>query len=261
VQGPELRTIFFGMDQFRDELLYSDVKGKNPFKDVRVRRALNMSVDRDAIKRVTMRGLSIPAGIMIAPGVHGWSKEIDVYPKYDPAAAKKLLAEAGYPDGFEFTLDCPNNRYVNDEKICQALVGMWARAGLKVRLNALPFSTFIPKILNFDSSAYLLGWGVATFDGLYTLQSLVRTKTTGADGSFNLGRISDPKLDNTIDAIKIATDPKARDALLREGLLTTRDQAYYVPLHHQMRPWAMKKNVSTVYKADDRPESRFAKVN
>jgi peptide/nickel transport system substrate-binding protein len=218
-------------------------------------------VDREAIRRVTMRGMSIPAGIMVAPSVHGWSKDLDVYPKYDPAAAKKLLAEAGYPEGFEFTLDCPNNRYVNDEKICQALVGMWAKAGLRVKLNAVPFANFIPKILNFDSSAYMLGWGVATFDALYTLQSLVRTKTAGADGSFNLGRISDPKLDNTIDAIKVATDPKARDTLIREGLMTTRDQAYYVPLHHQLRPWAMKKNVSTVHKADDRPESRFARVD
>jgi len=124
----------------------------------------------------------------------------------------------------------------------------------------VPFANFIPKILNFDSSAYMLGWGVATFDTLYSLQSLLRTKTSGADGSFNLGRVSDPKLDKIIDAIKVTTDPKARDALLREGLMITRDQAYYVPLHHQLRPWAMKKNVSTVYKADDRPESRFARV-
>ncbi|HEV2430580.1 MAG TPA: ABC transporter substrate-binding protein, partial [Burkholderiales bacterium] len=261
LDGHEVRTIFIGMDQHGDELKYSSVKGKNPFKDVRVRKALNMAVDREAIKRVVMRGLSIPAGVMVAPGVHGYSKDIDVVMKPDPAGAKKLLAEAGYPDGFEFTLDCPNNRYVNDERICQALVGMWAKAGLKVRLNSIPFANFIPKILNFDSSAYLLGWGVATFDAQYTLQSLVRTKTTGADGNFNQGRISDPKLDTTIDAIKIATDPKARDALLREGLMATRDQHYYVPIHHQLRPWAMKKNVSTVHKADDRPESRFARVD
>jgi peptide/nickel transport system substrate-binding protein len=180
--------------------------------------------------------------------------------KPDPAGAKKLLAQAGYPNGFEFTLDCPNNRYVNDEKICQALVGMWAKAGLQAKLNSIPFANFIPKILNFDSSAYLLGWGVATFDAQYSLQSLVRTKTTGADGNFNQGRISDPKLDTTIDAIKIATDTKARDALLREALVTTRDQHYYVPIHHQLRPWAMKKSVTTVHKADDRPESRFARV-
>jgi len=261
LDGHEVRTIFIGMDQHNKELKYSSVKDKNPFQDVRVRRALNMAVDREAIKRVVMRGLSIPAGIMVAPGVHGYSKDIDVVMKPDPAGAKKLLAEAGYPDGFEFTLDCPNNRYVNDEKICQALVGMWAKAGLRVKLNSIPFSNFIPKILNFDSSAYLLGWGVATFDAQYSLQSLVRTKTTGADGNFNQGRISDPKLDTTIDAIKIATDPKARDALLREGLVTTRDQHYYVPIHHQLRPWAMKQSVTTVHKADDRPESRYAKVD
>ena len=207
-----------------------------------------------------MRGLSIPAGIMIAPGVHGYSKDIDRVAKYDPAGAKKLLAEAGYPDGFDFTLDCPNNRYVNDEKICQALVAMWARAGLRVKLNAMPFANFIPKILNFDTSAYMLGWGVQTFDANYTLQSLVRTKTTGADGSFNLGRISDPKIDALVDAAKITTDTKKRDAQLREGLEITRDQAYYVPLHHQMRPWAMKKNVSIVYSPDDRPQARFATV-
>jgi peptide/nickel transport system substrate-binding protein len=261
LDGHEVRTIFIGMDQHNDELQYSSVKGKNPFKDVRVRRALNMAVDREAIKRVTMRGLSIPAGLMVAPGVHGHDKALDKPYPYDANAAKKLLAESGYPNGFEFTLDCPNNRYVNDEEICQALVGMWARAGLKVRLNAMPFANFIPKILKHDSSAYMLGWGVATFDGLYTLQSLVRTKTGGADGSFNLGRISDSKLDTTIDAIKIATDPKARDALLREALEATRDQAYYVPLHHQLRPWAMKKNVTTVHRADDRPEARFTRVD
>jgi peptide/nickel transport system substrate-binding protein len=125
----------------------------------------------------------------------------------------------------------------------------------------MPFANFIPKILKHDSSAYMLGWGVATFDSLYMLQSLVRTKTSGADGSFNLGRISNAKLDTTIDAIKIATDPKARDALLREGLVTTRDEAYYIPLHHQLRPWAMKRNVSTVHRADDRPEARFTRVD
>jgi peptide/nickel transport system substrate-binding protein len=260
IEGHEVRTIFIGLDQHNNELQYSDVKGKNPFKDVRVRRALNMAVDREAIKRVTMRGLSIPAALMIAPGVHGYSDELDKVAAADPGGAKKLLAEAGYPNGFEFTLDCPNNRYVNDEKVCQAIVSMWAKAGVRAKLNAIPFANFIPKILNFDSSMYMLGWGVATFDGLYTLQSLVRTKTTGADGSFNLGRVSDPKLDNTIDAIKIATDPKARDALLREALLKTRDEAYYIPLHHQMRPWAMKKNVSISYSPDDRPQARFATV-
>jgi peptide/nickel transport system substrate-binding protein len=261
LEGHEVRTIFIGMDQHSDELKYSSVKGKNPFKDIRVRQALNLAVDREAIKRVTMRGLSIPAAIMIAPGVHGHSTALDKVARADAAGAKKLLAEAGYPNGFEFGLDCPNNRYVNDEEICQALVGMWAKIGLKAKLNAQPMATFIQKIQRFDHDAYMLGWGVATFDGLYTLQSLVRTKTTGADGSFNLGRISDAKLDALIDAMKTETDVKKRDGLLREALTATRDNYYYVPLHHQLRPWAMKKNVSTVHKADDRPESRFARID
>ncbi len=260
LDGHEVRTIFIGMDQHSPELLYSNIKGKNPFKDVRVRKALNISVDREAIKRITMRGLSIPAAIMVAPGVHGHTVDLDKVSPPDLEGAKKLLAEAGYPTGFEFGLDCPNNRYVNDEEICQALVGMWARLGLKVKLNAQPMATFISKIQKFDHAAYMLGWGVATFDANYTLQSLMRTKTTGADGSFNLGRISDPKLDALIDAAKTETDTKKRDAMLRDGLVITRDNYYYVPLHHQLRPWAMKRTVSTVHTADDRPESRFARI-
>ncbi|MGE5640923.1 MAG: ABC transporter substrate-binding protein [Clostridia bacterium] len=261
LDGVETRTIFLGLDQHSDELRYAGVKGKNPFKDVRVRKALNMAIDREAIRKVTMGGLSLPAGIMVPPGVHGYSKELDAVTKYDIAGAKKLLAEAGYPDGLDFTLDCPNNRYVNDEKVCQAIVSMWAKAGIRAKLNSMPFANYIPKILKFDTSAYMLGWGVATFDALFTLQSLVRTKTGGADGNFNLGRVSDPKLDNTIDAIKIATDPKARDALLKEALERTRDEYYYVPLHHQVRPWAMKKGVTIPYSPDDRPQARFARVN
>jgi peptide/nickel transport system substrate-binding protein len=248
------------MDQNRDELVYSSIKGKNPFKDVRVRKALNMAVDREAIKRVTMRGLSIPAGIMVAPGVHGYAKDLDVVMKYDPAGAKKLLAEAGYPNGVDFTLDCPNNRYVNDERVCQAVVAMWAKAGINAKLNAMPFSTFIAKIQKFDTSVYMLGWGVVTLDANYTLQSLVRTKIGGADGSFNLGRISDPKLDNTIDALKIATEDRGRMALLREALTEVREQHYYVPLHHQLRPWAMKKEVAPVYDIIDRHHARFTRV-
>ena len=261
LEGIENRSIFIGLDQHSEELQYSGVKGKNPFKDVRVRRALNMAVDREAIRRVTMRGLSIPAALMIAPNVHGWSQDIDKVHPVDYEGAKKLLVEAGYPQGFEFTLDCPNNRYVNDEEICQALVGMWARAGFKVRLNAMPFANFIPKILKLDTSAYMLGWGVATFDALFTLQALVRTKTTGADGSFNQGRVSDARLDALIDLMKTEMDAKKRDAMIREALVTVRDQAYYVPLHYQMRPWAMKKNVSTLYRANDFPESRFARID
>lgn len=261
LDGAENRTIFIALDQGSAELKYADVKGRNPFKDLRVRQALNMAVDRETIRRVTMRGLSIAGGLMIAPNVHGYTKDIDRIPPFDAEGAKKLLGEAGYPNGFEFTLNCPNNRYVNDEEICQALVAMWARIGVKAKLASEPMSTFIAKVQNFDTSAYMLGWGVATFDALYMLQALARTRTTGADGSFNFSRLSDPKLDQLIDAMKTEMDSKKRDALIREALVTVRDQHYFVPLHYQLRPWAMKRNVTTVHRANDAPESRFARVD
>ncbi len=261
LEGHEVRTIFIAMDQHNDELKYASVKGKNPFKDVRVRKALNVAVDRAGIQRTIMRGLSIPAAIMVAPGVNGHTPALDKVSPPDPEGAKKLLAEAGYPDGFEFTLDCPNNRYVNDEEVCQAIAGMWSKIGVRTRVNAMPFSTFIPKIQNFDSSAYLLGWGVATYDALYSLQSLVRTRTTGADGNFNLGRVSNAKLDALIDASKTETDTAKRDALLRDALKMTADDYLYVPIHHQVRPWVMKKNVQTVHRSDDRPEARFTRID
>lgn len=260
VDGPEVRTIFYALDQGSNELKYSDVKGKNPFKDKRVREALSIAIDRETIKRNTMRGLSIPAGIMVAPGVNGNTPDIDLPPKVDVERAKKLLAAAGYPNGFEFQLNCPNNRYVNDEEICQATVAMWARIGVKVRLVAEGMATFIQKVQNFDTSAYMLGWGVATYDAQYAVQSLIRTRTSGADGNFNFIKLSDAKIDQLTDAMKTETDVAKRNAMIREALVRTRDEFLYIPIHHQMRPWAMKQGVSTVHRSDDRPEARFTSI-
>ena len=260
MDGNEVRTIFLAPDVGSPELKYSSVKGKNPFADKRVRQALSMAIDREAIKRNTMRGLSVPAGIMVAPGVNGHSTDIDVPPKVDADAAKKLLAEAGYPDGFEVRLSCPNNRYVNDEEICQAIVAMWARVGVKTQLAAENFATYSQKFQNFDTSIYMLGWGVATYDAQYTLQSILRTRTSGADGNFNFSRISDPALDKLVDAMKTETDVAKRNGLIREALLRAKDEVLTIPLHHQMRPWAMKTGVTTIHRSDDRPEARFATI-
>jgi peptide/nickel transport system substrate-binding protein len=260
VDGPEVRTIYIALDQGSDELKYSNVKGKNPFKDKRVREALSIAIDREAIKRNIMRGLSIPAAVMVAPGVNGNAPDIDMAAKPDADRAKKLLAEAGYPDGFEFQLNCPNNRYVNDEEICQALLAMWARIGIKNKLVAEPMAQHSLKFQNFDTSAYMLGWGVATYDAQYTLQSLVRTKTSGADGNFNFNKISDAKIDQLVDAMKTEVDVAKRNAMIREALVRTRDEHLLLPLHHQMRPWAMKAGVTTVHRSDDRPEARFTSV-
>jgi peptide/nickel transport system substrate-binding protein len=209
VDGPEVRTIFLAPDIGSAELKYSNVKGKNPFKDKRVREALSLAIDREAIKKNIMRGLSVPAAIIVAPGVNGHDKSLDTPAKADAVRAKKLLEEAGYPNGFEFSLNCPNNRYVNDEKICQAVIAMWARIGVKVNLVSENMATFIQKVQNFDSSMYLLGWGVATYDAQYAVQSLVRTRTSGADGNFNFSRVSDAALDKLVDAMKTPTWPSA----------------------------------------------------
>jgi len=260
IEGPEVRTIFFAMDQGSDELKGSSVKGKNPFKDKRVREAMNVAIDREAIKRTIMRGLSIPAAIMVAPGVNGNTPDIDQPIKADVEKAKKLMAEAGYPDGFDVQLNCPNNRYVNDEEVCQAAVSMWAKIGIKARLVATPMAQHSLTFQKFETSLYMLGWGVATYDAQYALQSLVRTKTTGADGNFNYSKVSDAKIDQLVDAMKTETDVPKRNAMIKEALLRTRDEHLFVPLHHQMRPWAMRANVQTVHRSDDRPEARFTSI-
>jgi peptide/nickel transport system substrate-binding protein len=260
VDGPEVRTIFFAPDIGSNELKYSSVKGKNPFKDKRVREALSIAIDREAIKRNIMRGLSVPAALIVAPGVNGYDKGLDTVAKADVEKAKKLLADAGYPSGFEFQLNCPNNRYVNDEKICQAAIAMWARIGVKVNLASENMATYIQKVQNFDTSMYLLGWGVATYDALYSLQSLARTRTSGPDGNFNFSRLSDPALDKLIDGMKGETDVAKRNGMVRDALVRLRDETLLIPLHHQIRPWVMKAGVTTVHRSDDRPEARFTSM-
>ena len=261
VEGAENRTIFIGLDQMRDELQYSNVKGKNPFKDVRVRQALYQAIDIEGIKRAVMRGLSDPTGAIIQRDVNGWTKEAHQRLPYNVDAAKKLLADAGYPNGFEFTLDCPNNRYINDEDICKALSGMWAKIGLKVNVNAMPRATYFPKIQKYDTSAYLLGWGVPTFDALYSLQSLGKTVGKEGDGNFNLGRVSNPAFDKLVDAMKSEIDQKKRNQLIADALMLHNKEVMHIPLHNQVIPWAMRKNVTVVHRADNRLEASWVRID
>ncbi|MFC7407877.1 ABC transporter substrate-binding protein [Hydrogenophaga atypica] len=261
MDGVENRTIFFGMDQFRPELVGSNIKGKNPLKDLRVRQALNMAIDADAITRVTMRGLGQPTNALVAPQVAGWNESIHKRPAVDVAGAQKLLADAGYKDGFEVDFACPNNRYINDEEICQAVTAMWSRIGVKAKLRTLPLVTYFPMIQRYEASIYMLGWGVPTFDALYSLQSLVRSVGTGGDGNYNVGRYSNPKLDAVIDRIKTETDPFIRPRLLTEALQIASDDVSHIVLHNQIIPWAMKKNIEAVHRPDNRIDWRLVKVN
>lgn len=253
VEGNEYRTIYLGLDQKSPELKYSSVKGKNPFADLKVRKALQLAIDTEAIKKSVMRGASLPTGTMIAPQVNGWTEELAKRPSPDVDKARELIKEAGYePDEISFTLDCPNNRYINDEAICQAIVAMWARIGVKASLNAMPRASYFPKVQSYDTSAYLFGWGVPTFDALYTLQSLIRSKGEGADGSFNFGGYENAEVDALIDQIKVETDEAKRTEAIHKVLRMHADEVGHIPLHDQVIPWAMAKNVNVIHRADNR---------
>jgi peptide/nickel transport system substrate-binding protein len=261
LDGVESRTIFFGMDQHRDELPGSNIKGKNPLKDKRVRQALYQAIDIDSLMKVTMRGLGQATGAIIAPQVHGWDESIHKRLPYNQDAARKLLAEAGYPQGFEVDFACPNNRYINDEEICQAVTAMWSRIGVRAKLRTMPLVTYFPMIQRYEASIYMLGWGVPTFDAMYSLQSLVRSVGTDGDGNYNVGRYSNPKIDAVIDRAKVSTDPLVRTRMLKEALQMTNDDVAYLVLHNQVIPWAMKRNIDVVHRPDNRIDWRLVKVN
>jgi peptide/nickel transport system substrate-binding protein len=261
MDGAENRTIFLGMDQHRDELPGSSVKGKNPLKDARVRKALYQSIDINAIQRVTMRGLAQTTGTMISPQVNGWTKKADARWPYDVSAAQKLLADAGYPQGFEVDFACPNNRYINDEAVCQAVTAMWSRIGVKAKLRTLPLVTYFPMIQRYEASIYMLGWGVPTFDALYSLQSLLRSVGAGGDGNYNVGRYSNPQVDAMIERVKVETDLKVRNELIEKALVLSHEDVAYLPLYNQVIPWAMKSNIEVVHRADNRLDWRLIKVN
>jgi len=261
VDGIENRTIFFGMDQFRNELPGSNIKGKNPLKDQRVRKALYQAIDMNTIARVTLRGLGQPTGALVAPQVNGWTEAVHKRFPFDVAAAQKLLADAGYKDGFEVDFACPNNRYINDEQICQAVTAMWARIGVKAKLRTLPLATYFPMIQRYEASIYMLGWGVPTFDALYSLQSLVRSVGAGGDGNYNVGRYSNPQMDALVERTKKETDLKLRTELLTKALTLQNEDVAHIPLHNQVIPWAMKKNIDVVHRADNRLDWRLIKVN
>jgi len=262
IDGPENRIIFVGMDQGRDELLYSNVKGKNPFKDVRVRRALYQAVDEETIKTKLMRGQALPTGAMTPSPLGTYNDpQLEARLPYDLNAAKKLLADAGYAQGFEVTLDCPNNRYVNDEEICQTLAAMWAKLNLKIRVNAMPRSTYFPKLQRLDTSMYLLGWGGAITDAETTLTPILRSRGEAGTGTWNFAQIKDAKLDELAAASSKEADPKKREPLIKAALKRHNDQVLSIPLHRQVVPWAARQNVDVVHRADNWLEWRWVSVN
>jgi peptide/nickel transport system substrate-binding protein len=251
LEGPELRTIFLGFDQWRNESLDMKGTGKNPFKDVRVRKAFYQAIDMEAIKRVVMRNASTPTGHMIAPGIQGFDAETNKRAGYDPDAARKLLAEAGYPNGFPVTLDCPNDRYVNDEAICQAVVPMLSRIGIQIKLNAQTKGKHFDKIgkkEDNNTSFYMLGWTPGTYDGHNALVNIVTMR--GQDvGSWNSGRYSNPKVEDLTQAIAIELDAKKRNDMMREAFTIHKNDFGHLPLHQQALAWGVRDSVADIKQA------------
>ncbi len=251
---PQMRTIFLGMDQAADKLRTGNT-GDNPFKKKKVRQALYQAIDIEAIKKKVMRGLSEPAGIITFPGVTGYTKALDERLPYDVDAAKKLLADAGYPDGFDVELRCPNDRYVNDEAICTAVVGMFGKIGVNVNLFAQTKSKHFKELKDNQGDFYMLGWGVPTLDSHYVFHYLYES---GA--SWNKVNFSNADVDAAIRVMEGEVDLDKRNAAIANAWKIVRDDISYLPLHHQVISWASKTNVNVPIRPNNEPLFRFSSV-
>jgi peptide/nickel transport system substrate-binding protein len=250
--GPENRVIYFGYKFGDAPLASSNITDRNPFNDPLVREAMELAIDRDAIQRVVMRGQSLPTGVANPPFVNGWTEELSAYPAVDIERAKELLTEAGYPDGFTVTLDTPNNRYVNDEAISQAVVGMLGQIGIQVTLASRPIAQHSPLILESQTDFYLLGWGVPTFDSAYVFNDLVHTKD-GNYGAYNVGGYSNPELDAKIQSLGSETDLDARNATIAEIWEVVKADRVLLPIHNQVLAYAMRDDINLAVHPENQP--------
>jgi peptide/nickel transport system substrate-binding protein len=261
IEGPELRTLYLGLDQSRDELLKSDVKGRNPFKDRRVRLAVYEAIDIAAIHDRVMLGQSHPTGLPYGPGINGYTAASDVRYPYDPGHAKQLLAEAGYPNGFGVTLDCTNDRYVNDGAICQAITNMLARVGIKITLNAESKNIYFAEVSppKYATSLFMLGYTPASYDALNPLSYLFGTRAP-ARGEFNIGGYSNPAFDDLLGKIAVSTSDTERTADIVAAAKILHDDVAVIPLHQQVIVWAARDKITLTQLADDTFPLRFVTV-
>lgn len=248
------RTIFWTLDQLdRPSPFVTDLAGKalskNPLRDPRVRLAISKSINRSALVARTMEGLAQPASNLVAPGLFGYNDALKVE-TYDPDGAKKLLAEAGYPNGFGLTLHGPNNRYVNDEQVVQTVAQFLNRIGIKAKVATMPLSVYFGRAKAGEFSMALLGWGTLAADfGLRTLLATPNAQTGW--GSWNWGKYSDSKLDGLIAASLGAVDTAKREAFARQAMAAALQENAVIPLHHQMATWAMRKGLSYPARVDE----------
>ena len=255
--GNELRTVFFLFNR-TDKMVSGDAK--NPFNDIKVREALYRAIDIDVLQKKIMRGLSRPTGSMVAPAIPGYVPELDERFGYDPEKAKALLAEAGYPEGFSFSLVCDNDVYVNEEEICQAVSSMWARIGLKPNLDTAPTSI---QTVKFEKGAFdvgILGWANEPMIDSYSILVQVAHSKTGTSGVFNWGAWKDPEVDALIDSAGKELDRDKRLALQSQALMTLKRNIDFLPLHQQPMAWATGPKVMSVVQLPDNKSRHWLTV-
>jgi len=246
----ELRTVFFAMN-LGDKLVGSDITDKNPLKDPKVRNALYQSLDMGLMQKKVMRGLSRTTGALVAPAIPGYNEELDKRPPVDVEGAKKLLAEAGYPNGFSLSLLCSTDSYVNEEQICQSAASMWARIGNKANITSGPRSIINPRRVKGDFDITTLGWANEPALDAYSLLIQVVHSKSGSAGLFNWANWGDQRIDALVDKSAGELDSAKRVPMLTEAMKIAKDETLFLPLHQQPMAWAIGEGVSSVIQLPD----------
>ena len=263
IQGIEARVIMLGMAHAAPSLKYAADAGKpNPFAKKEVRQAIASAVNVDAILATIMRGAAEPASQLVSPAMRGFSSGLSSRPAFDVAKAKSLLAEAGYPNGFSFGLKCPNDRYLNDEAVCQAVVSMLAQVGIKAELDAMPVRNYWPELRADNFDMYLLGWSPGTFDAEHPIRFLAHTPNAEKKlGSWNFGDFSNARIDELLPLIQSEIDDSKRQAMLDESAKILQDEVAYVPLYVQPLIWGVRDNVTLTQRPDNFFILRWVRLN
>ncbi|ESR25574.1 ABC transporter substrate-binding protein [Lutibaculum baratangense] len=237
------RIIYLAMDQEGEAPSLGGTNGENPLLDQKVRQAISLAINREAIAERIMGGFAVPAGELLPPPMFGTSDR-DVDP-YDPERAKELLAEAGYPDGFQITLGTPNDRYINDEQVAQAVAQMLARVGIQTTVDAMTASQFFSRRNAQEFPIYLAGWGAASGEMSSPLKSLLATYDKDAGmGVTNAGRYSNAEFDEILREAMTTIDDAERETLLQQAGTIALDEFGIIPLHYEQTVWAMKPELS-----------------
>lgn len=258
IRGTEARVILLGLAHEAETLHGGDAGAPNPLRDVRVRRAIAHAIDVPAIVQTILRGTAKPVAQLTPPGLRGATEGIEPLP-HDPEAARALLAEAGYPDGFALNFKCTNDRYLNDESVCQAITAMLAQVGIRAELEALPTRNYWPELREGAFDLYLVGWSPGTFDAEHPIRFLVAS-SEGDLGTWNFGGFSSARVDELLPRIQSEIDEAQRQAMLDEVAGIVADEVAYVPLYVQPLLWGVRENVELVQRPDDFLILRWVRV-